>query len=234
MTLMNRILRTVAPSFALRRQVERDDWTKQMMLQVHMSFINDEKSKNTPTSNFLHQQPESLRQEMMRVVLHKINAVADSADRRLACRRWLMEEAKAYAPVRSMFVSTESYHEEVESGVRHHLNQGLWDYSDSIVTQVLKPLLDQYGSVEEVKNFFRRESMWLHARLEIANSGRLLLNDTEQIDGEDWVKRLLKLLVAGAEADYLDALGIPQLSGIDGLRADIARVERSIVQGGRP
>ncbi len=133
-----------------------------------------------------------------------------------------------------MFVSTESYHEEVESGVRHHLNQGLWDYSDSIVTQVLKPLLDQYGSVEEVKNFFRRESMWLHARLEIANSGRLLLNDTEQIDGEDWVKRLLKLLVAGAEADYLDALGIPQLSGIDGLRADIARVERSIVQGGRP
>lgn len=232
MTFMNRILRAVAPSFALRRQVERDDWTKQMMLQVHMSFINDEHSKHTPTSDFLQQQPESLRQEMMQVVLNKINAVADSADRRLACRRWLLEEAKAYAPVRSIFVSTESYHEEVENGVRHPLNQGLWEYSDSIVTQSLKPLLDEYGSVEEVKNFLRRESLWLHARFEFANYGRLLLNDMEHIDGEDWVKLLMKLLVAGAEADYLDAIGIPQLSGIDHLRADIARVEKLVVQAG--
>lgn len=222
---MNRILRGIAPSFALRRQVESDDWTKQMMLQVHISFINDEHSANTTTSNFLQQQPESLKNEMMRVVLERINAVVDSSDRKLACRHWVLEEAKAYAPVRSLFVSSDSYHEEVGNGTRHPLNQGLWDYADSIITQSLKPLLDQYGSVEEVKNFLRRESMWLHARLEFANMGRLLLNDREQIDGEDWSQLLFKLLVAEAEVDYLDFLGMPQHGDVNQLRADIARLE---------
>jgi hypothetical protein len=98
MALMNRILRVIAPSLALRRQVANDDWTKQMVLQVHMSFINDEHSMNTTTSNFLQQQPERLKDEMMRVVLDRINAVADSSDRKLACRRWVQDEAKAYAP----------------------------------------------------------------------------------------------------------------------------------------
>ncbi|WP_372824995.1 hypothetical protein [Polaromonas sp.] len=225
MTFMNRILRTIAPSFAWRRQVENDEWTKQIMLQVHMSFIDDEHSKNTTTSNFLQQQPESLRNEMMRVVLNRISAVVDSADRKLACRRWVLEEAKAYAPVRSLFVSTESYHDEVGNGVRHPLNQGLWDYADSLITQSLKPLLDEHGSVEEVKNFLRRESMWLYARLEFANTGRLLLDDKQLIDGEDWVCLLLKLLVTEAEVDYLDFLGVPQLSGVSQLRADIARLK---------
>lgn len=127
--------------------------------------------------------------------------------------------------MRSLFVSTDSYHENVSSGARHPLNQGLWDYVDSIITQSLKPLLDKYGSVEEVKNVLRRESMWLHARLEFANMGRILLNDRQLIDGEDWVQLLMKLLVAQAEVDYLDFLGIPQLSGVAQLRADVARVE---------
>ena len=83
MVLMNRILRAIAPSLALRRQIANDDWTKQMVLQIHMSFINDEHSKNTTTSNFLQRQPERIKDEMMRVVLDRINAVADSSDRKL-------------------------------------------------------------------------------------------------------------------------------------------------------
>lgn len=228
MALMNRILRVIAPSFALRRQVENDDWTKQMVLQVHMSFINDEHSKNTPTSQFLQQQPDSLRNEMMRVVLDRINVVADSPDRKIACRRWVLEKAKAYAPIRSLFVSTESYHEEVASGMRHPLNQGLWDYADSLIAQTLKPLLDEHGSVEGVKDFLRRESMWLYAQLEFADMGRLLLDDRELIDGEDWARLLVKLLAAEAEVDYLEFLGVPQLSGVSQLRADIARVENAL------
>ena len=225
MAFMNRILRAIIPSFALSRQVKNDDWTKQMLLQVHMSFIDDEHSKNTTTSNFLQQQPESLRNEMMRIVLNKINAVADSPDRKLACRRWVLDEAKAYAPIRSLLVSSELYQEEVSDGVRHPLNQGLWESVDSIISQSLKPLLEEHGSIEGAKNHLRRESMWLHARLEFANLGRLLLDDKELVDGEDWVPFLVKLLVAESEVDYLEFLDGHQPSGISQLRAEIVRVK---------
>jgi len=233
MAFMNRILRLIAPSFELRRQVENDDWVKQIILHVHMSFINDEHCLNTTTSNFLQEQPESLRNEMMGVVLKNIYAVIDSSDRKLACRHWVLKEAKAYAPVRSIFVGNASYKEEVDNGTRHPLNQGLWECADSIITHSLKPLLEEYGSVEEVKNYLRRESMWLHARLELANKGRLLLNDIEQINGEDWFQLLFKLLVAEAEVDYLDFLGAPQLSGATQLRADIARLKELLFKPSR-
>lgn len=223
--LLTRILDTIAPSIALRRRMQVDDWTKQMVLQLHMSFIDDEHSKHTTTSDFLQQQAEPLKQEMMRVLLKKITAVSDSTDRKAACRRWVLEEAKAYAPVRAIFVAADDYADEVRSGARHALNHGLWNDVDAIITHSLKPLLEQYGTVEGVKTFLRRESMWLHARLEFANTGRLLLDDTELIDEEDWVRLLMKLLVTQSELDYLTFLGVPEPEGAKQLRSEVARVE---------
>lgn len=223
--LLTRILDAVAPGAALRRRMQNDDWTKQMVLQLHMSFIDDEHSKHTTTSDFLQQQAEPLKQEMMRVVLERITAASDSADRKAACRRWVLEEAKAYAPVRAIFVAADDYVEEVRSGARHPLNHGLWNEIDAIITQSLKPLLERYGTVEEVKTFLRRESMWLHARLDFANAGRLLLDDTQLIDGEDWVRLFMKLLVTKSELDYLVFLGAPEPEGAKQVRDDVARVE---------
>lgn len=225
MSVLNRMLDVVAPSFALRRRVQSDDWTKQMTLQLHMAFINDENGSHSPTSQFLQQQAEPLRQQMMGVVLDRIKAVSDAADRKMACRRWLLEEARPYAKLRAIFVSNEGYDEEVRAGTRHPLSHGLWEDVDSIVEYSLKPLVEQFGSVEEVKDHLRRESMWLHARQEFANKGRLLLEDREQVDGEDWVRLITKLLTAGAEVDYLDSLGTQRPGDVSQLRADIARVE---------
>gem|GEM_PF-6250205 len=219
----------VAPSTAFRRRSKTDPWFKTMTICVHLNLYGT--TDDAECANFQAMFDDSARSAMADYFVDKITQVAKSPDRRLACRLWVINEARCYAPLRSVFTAQDSYRLEVLSGLRHPCTFGLFEEIDRVIEATFPHEVEKLGTIAAVRENLRKESVWASKRLELANTGRTALEDIDQTENTNWLRTYVNALVAVAETDTRTAIDWPVSCSSGSLKAEVELIEKCLLEG---
>lgn len=232
MNVIQQVLDVVAPTMALKRRAAKDDWVRTMVFCMHQKLFDSERAKEDESSRMVQQAfDRAVRDEMAEYLLRNITRVADSRNRLLACRKWIIEEARAYAPVKVLFTTQSSYDLEVATGLRHPCNKGLWESRERVIETIFKTDLCEHGSVDAVVDKLRKESLWGNTRANFANLGRVALADDAPSGKKDWFATYINYLLADAELEISTSLGWAASCAPGPLKKEIENIEQRILEG---
>lgn len=232
MSILQKILDVTAPTLAWSRRLRSDDWLKQMSIFLNWRLFDEQKALDDESIAAIQRHPLAVRNQMAKVLMKRIRGVADSVDRRIAARQWLIDEARAHAQIYSIFVDEDRYDQEVAAGARHPLNYGLLSVSHQIVAEAVPDLVKKKGSVEGAAQSLREESHWLYTRLYLAIIAVVNLEE-EWPETASWIAEYIRLLVAKSEIDLRLDAGIPIAADEDKWREVIDGIDRKILAGER-
>lgn len=226
MKIIQQLLDVLAPTMALKRRTRKDAWVRNMVIAMQWKLFDPEEAKKDDSARMIQSFDSSVRDQMAEYFLGKITCVADSKNRLLACRKWLVDEARTYAPLKAVFTAQSSYDLEIIARLRHPCNIGLWECIGEVVEKTFVKELRQYGSIDAVVNKLREESVWRNIRTNFANLGRIALDDDEP-----WFPTYMNYLVAEAEIEIRASLGWEMPCSLNTLKAEISTFEKHILEG---
>ena len=232
MNVIQQVLDVVAPTSALKRRVAKDEWVRNMVICMRWKLFDSEKAKEDELSRMVQQAfDHAVREEMAEYLLRNVMRVADSRNRLFACRKWIVEEARAYAPVKVLFTTQSGYDLEVATGLRHPCNKGLWESKTTVIETIFKRELREHGSVDAVVDKLRKESLWRNTRANFANLGRVALADDVPVGKKDWFSTYINYLLAGAELEICASLGWAASCAPGPLKKEIENIEQRLLEG---
>ena len=200
-----------------------------MVVDVHRILTDPTRASEDPSVLQLQSLDRAVRDAAGRYLLDQVESVAAAKSRVHACREWVIREAKAYAPIRVLFVDAAGYEAEVAAGLRHPCTHGLFERINEVVTVILADRVSRPGeTVESVVEQLRKESLWLHLRQSLANLGRCALDDIED-GGQNWLHAHFNRLVAREEINLRNALGWEIECDAISLDREIALIEGGLL-----
>ena len=208
MSLFTRLARLVAPQQVLNWQAKHDPLTRDLVVAVNLVFYSEDDPQDQ-INQYVRSRTPDLRAGMTAYLLSRIENVSNASNRPQACRKWVLDEAFEYAPIRALFQSAADYSLDISQGRRHPAALGLWEVAPQIVPLVLTERLKKHGTAEAVLSDMRLESIWHHTKLHFANIARLSLGDRTLASGVEWYQPLFNALVARAELVVRERIGAP-------------------------
>lgn len=183
----------------LKRQLQSDDWLRQTYICVNLYLNSADYAKNNLTSQIIQTQMEDgFRRAVAHTVGLQLLKISKSENRVIECRSWIVGIFGEYASLRALYTPSTNYASEVEQGVRHEANVGLYDEFEGYAPKIYNiyfPSKVYQGSVQNNEEL-RQLSVMYQFLIDIGNVARIGLNDTG-----DWFRVYFNLCVAHAEAN---------------------------------
>jgi hypothetical protein len=152
MKVFQHFLDVFFPAMALKRRMHQDSWVRNMVIAVQLKLFDAATAKEDDSARLIQAFDNAVRDQMIEYFLKKIVCIADSGNRVVACRRWLVNEARSYAPLKAVFTPQSSYDLELIARLRHPFNVGLWECIGKVVERTFAKDLRKQGSIDSVVN----------------------------------------------------------------------------------
>ena len=228
--MLAKVLRFLTGADTPLKRAAKDPWLYTMMLAVAEKFNDPKKGEDDQFVRAIQQWSDSSRKALAERVSKPMMRIADSENRILACREWVRDVVHEYAPLRVIFTGNANYDEEVTSGLRHSCNFGLHEHIDEVVKVCWADELAKSGSLQETKDFLQLLSLRCHFELDLANLGRVALND--QVEGKgNWFRFYFGSTVAFAELELREQLGWTNKCDTNAVWLEQQTIEQNLLKG---
>ena len=166
----------------------------------NLGVIDNDPLLKEPFMEVLGSSTEEYKKQFAQNLASELTKIAGSNDRSLACRIWIVAMVEEYAPITALLVT--------EHDDDHPcLKEGLWNYADQIIENSFYYLYRKIGEVSACKDFLITESNRIHFQLEVANIGRLIIEDYSE-GNSDWYRKFMLAAIANFDAIYRGNLNL--------------------------
>lgn len=211
------------------RAMKRDPWLREMTFHVQALLSDPKASGNNPWLQSLHDCDEKTRTTVAEQLCEPILAISSSADRVIACRKWIVDMSFEWGTLHSLFseAGDPGLHP-CQLGLLEHVNVAI--ANPQILQGSLYDLYRKLGTVEAAREALRVLSCRKSAEMNIANFGRVLLDDFHE-DREDWFKPYLASVSAFAENGMRTELELSNLTDELRILGEYVTIEANLLRG---
>ena len=176
------------------RVIRKDRWLELMTLHVGELITGPQRQHERTFAKHLQiDATKAEREQVSQELAMEFLAVANAADRILACRQWIDPLAADYGRYRAAFSSPAEAAKEQAGDLDHGCISGLCDHLDAIIQTQFYDELRRAGSLDAARETLRYRNARLNFDLAVANVARCLLGDYAE-DRPDWFRPVRQFL----------------------------------------
>lgn len=217
---------------AVAKLVKKDPWLRDVLLYGNTLF-NDPAEANSASVEYLQTAAtKEQRDGIAKELAERVNQIADSEDRVLACRQWIRDLVYPYSKLRTVF-----WPPETSGQFDHPCVIGLNDKFEEVIKSEFYDEYRRAGSLKETEAYLRWQYIQFDFHLKVANFARIMLGDKIE-DGQDWFRPFVAARCASSEHDIRKHMGLETpCSGTDtflefnGLEVNLLKGYKNPIEG---
>jgi len=214
---------------SLRSKVQHSPWLAHVLLKINKDLNRVE---DCLPSTFLDSlsQDQSAKQEFAERLGTRLFRIAESLEPKLECRRWIVELAREYAPLKCMFVSKPDL--EARGLHWHPCLTGAFDNPELLIEMMkdwFPEVLKTCDTYSQAIDKLQTKSLEKNYELTIADLVRFHLGDSTRPSERDWLMPFINTSAAASETEIRNKLKIGRPCDRGRINTERALIELNIL-----
>lgn len=173
---------------AVAKWIQRDPWRRDVVIFVNTLFNDPAETNSDISVHYLQTAATKVQRDgVAKELAEKVNQIADSEDRVLACRHWIRDIVYTYGKLQTVFMPPEGSGQDRAHDSHHPCVIGLNDKFEEVIKSEFYDEYRRAGSLKETEAYLLWQYIQFDLHLKVANFARIMLGDKIE-DGQDWFR----------------------------------------------